>query len=480
MNLASVLKTNAHKHGQKTAIRFGGLTYSYAEVWSLTERIAQYLQSLGVQRGNRVGLSLAESPLHLLAHYAIARLGAVIVPMDHRWTRAEKRSAGAAFQTSVVLVDENADPIREISTAILTDDRLPESSDDLAPINDDNTDLLISLSSGTTGKPKGALITHLHLYERFVSQWHAIGYGETDTFAVLTPFYFGAGRSFGMSLLAAGGTVLIAPPPMKPPQIVTVLSDPGISATFLPPTILRRLFGLHDEDSKTMFPNLKYLIASGEPLHADEALQYIEKICVNLYSYYASSEGGGISVLHPEDFRNFATTVGKPTYKTEVEIVDADDNELQIGEVGRLRYRGPGVSTRYLDGDGNEHDTAVGGWFYPGDLAERLASGHIALRGRDKDVIIRAGANIYPAEIEATLLQHPNVSDAAVVGCVDTARGEIIRVFLVTIKPQDTESLVQWCNERLAPYKQPQDFVFLDEMPKSNSGKIDKKVLLSL
>lgn len=480
MNLASVLKTNAHKYGQKPAIRCGSQTYSYTEVWLLTERIAQYLQSLGVHRGDRVGLSLAESTLHLVAHYAIARLGAIIVPMDHRWTRSEKIAAATAFRTCVVLVEANAEPVDEIGTAILTTDRLPDNSDDLAPINDENSDLLISLSSGTTGKPKGALITHRHLYERFVSQWHAIGYGENDTFAVLTPFYFGAGRSFGMSLLAAGGTVLIAPPPLKPPQIVTALSDPRVTATFLPPTLLRRLIGLQTHDSGTLFPNLNYLIASGEPLHADEALQCIEKICVNLYSYYASSEGGGISVLHPEDFQEFAMTVGRPTYKTEVEIVDGDDNELGVRQVGRLRYRGPGVSTRFLDGDGNEHDTAIGGWFYPGDLAEKLASGHIALRGRDKDVIIRGGANVYPAEIEAVLLQHPNVSDAAVVGYTDAARGEIVKAFVLTIEPQDTESLERWSSEYLAPYKRPQAFVILDEMPKSNSGKTDKKALLNL
>ena len=179
----------------------------------------------GVGAGDRVGLSMSEHPDHLIAHFRCRRLGAVIVPMDHRWTDSEKDAAASAFQTKVVLRD---------------DDRL-DGRADLPPIDERDNDLLVSLSSGTTGRPKGALVTHRNLYERFVSQWKVIGYGESDCFAVLTPFYFGAGRSFGMSLLAAGGTVLIAPPPMKPPEIISALSDTTVTATFLPPTLLRRL-----------------------------------------------------------------------------------------------------------------------------------------------------------------------------------------------------------------------------------------------
>ena len=145
-----------------------------------------------------------------------------------------------------------------------------------------------------------------------------------------------------------------------------------------------------------MLPHIRHLVVSGEPLYADEARECLEKICPNLYSYYASSEGGGISVLGPNEFADFAATVGRPTYKTDVQIVDDDENELPPGQVGRLRYRGPGVATRYLDSDGVEHDAGSDGWFYPGDLAEFQDSGHITLRGRDKDVVIRGGVNIYP------------------------------------------------------------------------------------
>ncbi len=461
MNLAAVIRDHAESRGDKVAIYFRDQRITYAKAWERIEAIATTLCSRGIAAGDRVGLSMSEHPDHLLAHFAVGRIGAVIVPMDHRWTDAERSSAGEAFNVQIVLTDND-------NFEIVSGAELPQ-------IDEADSDLLISLSSGTTGKPKGALVTHRNLYERFVSQWHAIGYGEDDCFAVLTPFYFGAGRSFGMSLLAAGGAVLIAPPPMKPPEIVAALQQDFVTATFLPPTLMRRLFEF--SESGPLFPNINYLIASGEPLFADEAHEVIEKLTPNLYSYYASSEGGGITVLQASEFDEFAATVGRPTYKTDVEIVDDEDRDVGTGVVGRLRYRGPGVATRHLDSDGTEHEAAVGGWFYPGDLAERLESGHIALRGRDKDMIIRGGVNIYPAEIESMLLQHPEVTEVAVVGVDDEVRGQVVRAYFSGSAIADT--LGDWCRERMAPYKVPLEFLHLDELPRRSSGKIDKTALTS-
>ncbi len=463
MNLASVVRGHAEQQGDKVAIRFRDASIDYSELWSRIEGIAFWLRTRGIDKGDRVGLSMSEHPAHLITHYAVARLGAVIVPMDHRWSDKEKDAAATAFNTKIVVTD--------------SDDLDDVQAGPLPPLDDTDSDLLISLSSGTTGRPKGAIVTHRNLYERFVSQWKAIGYGAEDCFAVLTPFYFGAGRSFGMSLLAAGGTVLIAPPPMKPPEIIETLRQDVVTATFLPPTLLRRLFEYHKDGQPPLLSNLDYLIVSGEPLYADEAHEVLERICPNLYSYYASSEGGGISVLSADDFAKYASTVGRPTYKTDVEIVDENDSVVAPGVVGRLRYRGPGVATRHLDADGVESDAGVNGWFYPGDLAERLESGHIALRGRDKDVIIRGGINIYPAEIEATLLAHPKISEAAVLGRDDEARGQIVTAFVST--RLGTEALEAYCEANLAPYKVPQEFHIRDALPKRSSGKIDKQALLA-
>lgn len=474
MNLASLVEINAKNLSSKPAIYFGEQSITYGQLWAAIQGIAASLHHNGVSPGDRIGLCMKDHAVHVMAHYAVARLSATIVPIDHRWTTNEKRAAAETFNTKLLITDdETVDGVTTLT--------LGENSQDPAQLpamnHEPNADLLISLSSGTTGKPKGALVTHDQLYQRFISQWAAIGIDSNDCFAIVTPLFFGAGRSFAMCLLAVGGQIRIAPPPLKPPEIVQVLNDKRVTSTFLPPTLLRRLRSLESK-AKPLLPSLKYLLVSGEPLHSDEAHICLEKISPNLVGYYASSEGGGISVLKSEDFAQYAHTVGMPTFRTEVQIVGDDDGELEENQTGRLRYRGPGVATRFVDSDGTEKTTGKQGWFYPGDLAERLPSGHLVLRGRDKDVIIRGGVNVYPAEIEATLMAHPQVSEAKVLGVADENRGERIVAF-VAASDLATEGLTEHCKEHLAPYKVPTKFFVMDKLPKSDSGKIDQKALLS-
>ncbi|MEM7284389.1 MAG: class I adenylate-forming enzyme family protein [Pseudomonadota bacterium] len=473
MNLASLVKLNATNHPNKPAIFVGDDSIAYGELWSGIESIATQLHQAGITAGDRVALSMADHAIHIMSHYAVARLGAVIVPVDHRWTEPEKQTACHAFSVKLAVTDDHdIDAVTCITVNIHQSDGV-----ELPPIPQGDHDLLISLSSGTTGKPKGAIVTHEQFLQRFVSQWAAIGIDSNDCFAIATPLFFGAGRSFAMCLLTVGGQLLLAPPPIKPEALVEQLNRGEVSATFLPPTLLRRLLPLSADEP--LLPKLNYLLVSGEPLHSDEAQVCLKKISPNLVGYYASSEGGGISVLKSEDFVNFSHTVGLPTYRTEVQIVDSEDRTLDTNQVGRLRYRGPGVATRFVDSDGQEKNSGQNGWFYPGDLAERLPTGHIVLRGRDKDVIIRGGVNVYPAEIEAALVSHQDVQEVCVLGIASQDRGEKIVAF-VCGDNLDEEALVDFCKENLAPYKVPESFVILGALPKSNSGKVDKGKLKKL
>ncbi len=476
MNLADILRINAANHGDWPAIVYRGETIDYAEAFRRVQSYAAQLNVAGASVGSRIGLCMKDHPAHLLAHFSVAHVGAIIVPIDHRWTAAEKTRAAEAFGLELLLADDDGDDGSSDDAGVRTLSLVECSgSPSTAIVETNDAPLLISLSSGTTGRPKGALVTHENLYERFVSQWAAIGYDSRDCFALLTPLFFGAGRSFGMSMLTAGGTVLLAPPPLRPPEIVEVLQRPEVTASFLPPTLLRRLLPLHEEGA--LLAHLDYLIVSGEPLHAGEAAECLDKICPNIYSYYASSEGGGISVLRAAEIRDYAATVGLPTFRTDVEIVDAEDNPLPAGTVGRLRYRGPGVARQFLDENGELQAADTNGWFYPGDLAERLDNGMLALRGRDKDVIIRGGVNIYPAEIEQTLQGLDGVTEAAVLGLNDRERGEIVVAFVAGPRVPDADTLTSHCKDRLAPYKIPQEFRLLDELPRRSSGKIDKQAL---
>ena len=476
MNLASILQCHADSHGDKTAIEFHNERISYLELWQRLQGYAAYLYEYGIRPGDRVGLALKEHPCHLVLHYALARLGAVILPVDQRWTATEKAGAAAAFNAKLLILEDDADAPAGHETLTLSKFWLKTDSGRLPPMpGQADLALLISLSSGTTGRPKGALVTHEQMYQRFISQWVTIGFNSQDRFTGLTPLFFGAGRSFAMAFLAAGATVILDPPPHEPHELVTALNASRATVTFMVPTQLRGLLPLHKDG--LLLPRLKKLLISGAALYPPEAGEVRRKVSPGLIGYYASSEGGGISVLNTDEFDDYAHTAGRATFRTEVQVVDNRDRPVKPGETGRLRYRGPGVASRFIDGNGTEYATDQEGWFYPGDLAEKLDSGHIILRGRDKDVINRGGVNVYPAEIEAVLMQLPAVREAAVAGEPSKKFGETVAAFIATNEAISKDALHEHCQKQLAPYKIPSRYVIADELPKTPSGKLDKAAL---
>lgn len=476
MNLASILSQHAGSTPDKPAIIYESGVIDYEQLDLAIKSIAAQLHAAGIKQGDCVGLAMKDHPTHLMTHYAVAFLGALILPIDHRWTATEQRNVARAFGAKLVVTD--GQPYPEVATCTVVSSTSAVDRSSIPPrVDVEPLDLLVSLSSGTTGKPSGAYVTHRQMYERFVSQWVAIGFDSNDCFAVVTPLYYGAGRSFAMSMLAAGGTVWLSAPPHADGQLIDLLFRPTISATFLPPTILRRLLPYAPDDGSRLFPNLRYLIASGESLHRAEAARCREAITPRLFGYYASSEGGGICVLKPDELVEYSHTVGRPTFRTEVQVVDDAGREVPTGTVGKVRYRGPGVAERIVNGDGHLQQSEVPGWFYPGDLAVRLNTGHLVLRGRHKDVIIRGGVNIYPAEIEAVLMEHPDVTEAAVIGSPSKERGQQVAAYIVAQAPPNPETLMAHCRCRLAPYKIPAEFILVDTLPKEASGKVNKKAL---
>jgi len=480
VNLADLIASHGRNRPVDPAIEQAGVVLSMADVARRMESFAAGLKARGAGPGTVVGLCLKDSADHLVMHFAVARLGAVILPMDHRWTPAEKSAAALAFGAALVLVEPGAAPVEgarcevlDGSWAVLGAAGLPPS-----PQGADQA-LLLSLSSGTTGRPKGAVVTHGQLYERFVNQWVTLGLNASDRFIAVTPLYFGAGRSFCMSMLAAGAVVILEPPPHPPGRLAPAINASGATACFVVPTMMRRLLGEHAGDG-LLFPGLRLLVFGGSIVAGDEAARVRARLTPNLASYYATSEGGGISVLWPAEFAEHGDTVGRPTFRVEVQVVDGDDRPVPAGEVGRLRFRGPGVATAFLDEDGREQHGPPGGWFYPGDLASLDADGFVSLRGREKEMIIRGGINVYPAEIERVLCEHPAVKEAGVVGWSAPERGEEIAAFVATTGAVDEHELLEWCAARLAPYKLPRTIRFLPELPKTNFGKVRKADLVAL
>lgn len=475
MNLATVFITNARARPDHSAIIAAGETINHGTAAEWVKTLAAWLAARGVTADDRIGLMLPDTPLHLLLHYSLAWLGATIVPLDHRWTQVEAARIARAMKVKAVLgeTDGELDGMRVMAAP----GGWPEAGSAPLPVAAEGGErpLVLSLSSGTTGSPTGAIVTHAQLYERFVAQWVTMTFNALDRYLLATPLYFGGGRSFAMSFLAAGATVAFAPPPLEPIRLIGAARDYRASVVFLVPTQIRRILADWDGIGPA-FPDVRLVVTSGSAIHAQERAEIVRRVCANCLDYYASSEGGGIAVLQPREQLQFPQTVGCPTFRVEIALVDEHGDSVPTGVVGRLRYKGPGVSRVMIDARGENIDLADrDGWFEPGDLAKMLPTGHLILAGRTKDVIIRGGINIYPAEVEAALIGLPGIAEVLVVGLPDAELGERVGALLVTSnEPMDLGDLRAALAPRLASYKLPSDIRYVEHLPRTLMNKPDR------
>ena len=279
-----------------------------------------------------------------------------------------------------------------------------------------------------------------------------------------------------MCILYAGATLVLLPPPVPASQLIREINDYRCTSAFIVPTTVRRLMDAH-HGAGSCFPKLRVLISTGAALFPEDREKALKRVASNILNFYGSAEGGGVSVLgphHPPEERN---SVGQIVFGSNVRIVDDNCNDLPPGQIGRICYRSGGTATSFLNDPEASAKSFRDGWYFPGDLGYVNDRGFVYITGREKDLIIRGGVNIYPNEIESILLGHPKVSEVAVVGAPSAEFGEEVVAFVVSSEPIDGEELRGYCSIRLAPYKVPRIFRFLQDVPRTSVGKIDKQAL---
>jgi acyl-CoA synthetase (AMP-forming)/AMP-acid ligase II len=400
-----------------------------------------------------------------------------MLPLDWRWTPAESRAVVAHFEATRVLhePDVRVEGVLGAAWPALLDN-LVETAHLPQPDIDLESPLLLSLSSGTTGRPKGPRITHRHFLRRFHTHWINLGLNASSRYVCATPLYFGGGRTFTLSVLFSGGRVSLCLPPVEPEDLAAHVVSEQANAIFLVPTQLRRLLRA-PEPVRAAFRPLSVLISSGAPLQPNERLAILDNLCPNFHEYYASTEGGGVSLSTPQDLRERPSSVGLPIFGVEIDIIDPQGQSLGPGYVGSIRYRGPGVADSFFRDPEQSAIHFRDGWFYPGDLAERDQDGYVYLRGRSKDMIIRGGVNIYPSEIEDVVMRIPFMQECAVVGLSNGDMGEIISCAWVSEAGITEDQLIEHCRRHLAPYKVPSRWLRLNALPTNSGGKVNKAVV---
>ena len=484
MNLAHLLHRHARLQPDAPAIALGRhAVRSYGELADRVARLAGGLKAkLGLQSGDRVALAMKNCTEYHEVLFACWHAGLVAVPMNAKLHPKEfayileNSGAKACFVTpDLEAALPNATPVREIER--LRADAIPPAS---AKPEDP---AWLFYTSGTTGVPKGAVLTHRNLWFQTHAYFADIDQIQPgDTILHPAPLSHGSG-CYALPHFAAGAVNVIPESGhFEPDEIFDLLDHWRNASFFAAPTMVVRLLGAKSARSPK---GLRTLIYGGAPMYVADALRAIELFGPRLYQLFGQGEApmtitGLPQRYHQASMMDKLATCGFARTGCEVKIFDTNDRELPAGEIGEIVTRSDCVMAGYWQNAEATKKTLRGDWLHTGDVGSMDEAGFLTIRDRSKDMIISGGSNIYPREIEEVLLRHPAVAECSVVGRPHAEWGEEVVAFVVTREKVSTEELDKLCLDNIARFKRPRAYRFVEALPKNNYGKVLKTELRKL
>jgi acyl-CoA synthetase (AMP-forming)/AMP-acid ligase II len=473
LTLADVFIAMAKRWPDRKAIISPNLNLSYADLVAQAARSARELRSRGVAAETNIGICLRDNAETLVLMLAVWMLGATAVPMDFRTNAAERGLLAKEFDLRAIIEDRQVAAAGYAPVFVGPSWAETIAKQDGSPIWPSGerpaAPAFISLTSGTTGRPKGIVIDHERMLLRSVFDAERL---EGPLLNPL-PLSFSASRTHVFSALLQGSGVYLFPMLFSARQLADALLTGEASSLCCVPTIVRNLFELFGERSTPLFTNVEALYCFGAPMAPAEKVKAKTSLCANFVQVYGASICGRISALSGSDLEAHPDSLGRVLPHVLLQIVNDDDQALPPGEAGVIRVRSPGMaSSIYGEGAAGSGDSFKGGWAYPGDIGTSDEDGFLHLLGRSSDLIIRGGANVHPAEVELVIAECDGVEDVAVVGFPKLPEGEEIAAFVVSSSNLTVAALDAHCRTRLAPDKRPRKFVFVSDLPRNANGKI--------
>jgi acyl-CoA synthetase (AMP-forming)/AMP-acid ligase II len=510
-SIPALLATTATRHGDRLAVVDGATSRTWAELLDDSRTFGAGLVAHGIERGDRVAIWAPNRAAWVIALFGLLHAGATLVPINTRFKGAEaevvlRRSRARALVTVTDFLDADyvgmltasAIDLPDLATIVVAGAAAPEgtvawdhviaAADDagraevdrraaaLGP--DDPSDLLFT--SGTTGAPKGVVMTHGRTL-RVASDWVGMtGLTSDDRYLMVNPYFHMFGLKAGILAATVAGTTMLPEPTLDAGRVLERVASEGVTVLPGAPTVYQSLLDHPDRDRHDL-STLRVAVTGA----ADIPVRLIERIRDELpfdlvITGYGLSEAGTASATTPDDDpETVATTVGRARPGFEIRIVDGDHDQ-PIGEAGEVLLRGPSVMVGYLDDpDATAAALSADGWLRTGDLGVLDGRGNLRIVGRIKDMFIVGGFNAYPAEIEGALLRHPEVQQVAVIGIPDERLGEVGMAFVVTRSgdPEAGAGILAWARDEMANYKVPRSIELVAELPVNATGKVVKDEL---
>ncbi|WP_245804772.1 acyl-CoA synthetase [Halobacillus hunanensis] len=465
-----------------------GQSWTFRQINKRAEHLAAFLQAQHITKGDRVALL---SPNHISYFdflFACTKIGAVFVPMNWRLSEQELQYILRDASPKVVAVHEQFSEMsvhmaKEYSVLLLSGNdylsKMTEYPQELrVPTREEHEPLAMIYTGGTTGKPKGAVLSHRSILWNAINtiiSWNIVK--EDRTLTCLPMFHTGGLNALSLPVLLMGGTVIISEK-FDPDQAARDLQRYRCTIVLFVPT-MHHLLVQTPFFQQAEYPDMKVFLSGGAPCPLAIYKHYVQKGLKFKEGYGLTEAGPNNFYISPEDAQTHIGSVGKPMMFNQVRIVDPNNGDQPPGEVGELLLYGDHTFEYYWNNPEETRLSFQNEWLHTGDLARQDEDGFIYIVGRKKEMIISGGENIYPLEIEHWLLSQPNVNEAAIVGIPDDKWGERV-VAYISLKDSTNciEPLKEGCRENFAGYKVPKQFHVLDELPKTDVGKIDKQSLV--
>lgn len=496
MNIAQNIERATRHFPDAPAIFFEGHSVTYRELSAAVDRTAHGLAALGVAPGDRVALFLPNIPAFAIAYLATVKLGAIAVSVNSMLTTEELlyvlSDAGAqALFTTVALLPAAApliDALIPAARVILCEGDAPAGHHSLASLGaghgepfpardmDRDAPAAILYTSGTTGQQKGATLSHGNVVSNMYATGHALHVAPSDRMLLFLPLFHCFGQNFIMNTAFNSGAAISLHRRFTPDAVLAAVASDGVTIFPAVPTVYIAL--LNADVPRERLAGVRYYFSAAATMPVEVAHRWREAYGSAVYEGYGLTETSPFASYNHE-WSHRPGSVGTPLEMVEMQVFDPEDHEAAVGTWGEIVIKGPNVMLGYWNRPAESATALRGGWFHTGDIGYMDADGYFYLVDRVKDMINSAGFKIWPREVEEVLYRYPGVRECAVVGVADAYKGEVARAYIVPTAPGavQPEAILSYCREHLAAYKVPEAVVIVDELPKSSTGKILKRVI---